>query len=266
MAYDGTASIVKMIHSFITKDLISLRDVFEYIFCSWLLVLVWMILESQSPETEVSAISWAVSGAATCTPFWSHPRRLQDQVPRAGNSPSGQTLLKQHPLKHYNIHTFTISSLFHVWFTSPFTLIPPPPSRGGVERLTGCWLMLGVTPLCLCHRWPDHEPELVPSVWALLLECLALLCSVTSRLPSLWQLTVMSPGGSGGKNHAVSSTSHPRVESVLSANCKLTKPVGPPLARPRPLMTILGWTLVLLLLSAKGQSEPGPCLSQPIRY
>ena len=110
MVYDGTASIVKMIHSFITKDLISLRDVFEYLFCSWLLVLVWMILESQSPETEVSAISWAVSGAATCTPFWSHPRRLQDQVPRAGNSPSGQTLLKQHPLKHYYIHFYYIIS------------------------------------------------------------------------------------------------------------------------------------------------------------
>lgn len=46
-----------MIHSFITKDLIGLRDVFEHVFSSWLLVLVGMILESQLPETDVSACS-----------------------------------------------------------------------------------------------------------------------------------------------------------------------------------------------------------------
>ena len=37
-------------------------------------------------------------------------KEIQDQVPRAGNSPSGQTLLKQHPLKHYYIHFYYIIS------------------------------------------------------------------------------------------------------------------------------------------------------------
>ena len=44
------------------------------------------------------------------------------------------------------------------------------------------WLLadVGVTPLCLCHHWPDHEhPELVPSVGALLSDVVTLLGDIS---------------------------------------------------------------------------------------
>ena len=71
-----------------------------------------------------------------------------------------------------------------------------PPSLGGVERLTGCWLMLESRRyVCVIT---DHEhPELVPSVGALLSESETLL----GDIPLIAHHDVTRRAG--GKNIAV---------------------------------------------------------------